>query len=329
MEPMQDSDYSGLFHEKLLKQYTDFALLEKRKTSVLFRATKSGTETAYLVKVFDSQNQAHEDDSALKIESFIRKAFVQLKFKHANLLKIVDCDLDLRDSKLFVVFPYHPSLKQLLIEKKEINVIKMFNDIKSALIYARDYFQITHGTLNPESIYYDQAKDVYLVSRLTFPYVSLNQEEQNARCYLNYLQSVPQNYLSPELTMLNNLEEFALDIGLIDVYSLALVVLECLGIDRKLFAYLQTGIEDDIHYTLLLKGILEESSSHSQNSTQMKKLLFNMLQKAPEKRPHLKDIVLDEEPDSKPILEETVQPSMTKKVILNLHIIRISREWTA
>lgn len=283
----QESDYSGFLHKRLRNQYTNFTLLATKRKSFLFRAKSIASESEFLIEVF---NSATSDSNSLwkDIEVFIQKAFLQLKCKHENILKVIDCDLDMQEYKLFVVFPYYPNLKEVLADKSQtINVAKLFEDVSQALQYAHVNFQVAHGTLTTESIYYDQVKDAYMVSNLTFPHEILGQTAQNFESHFLDLRSLSKEYWVPELRLFSDLESLALNVRRIDVYLLGLVVLECLGIDRKYFLYLEKGLSDAMHYNLLLKGLLVEGCENFQNTAKTKDMLFKMLQKEPESRPNL------------------------------------------
>lgn len=283
----QEPDYTSLFHRRLLKEYKDFTLIERRKTTLLFRALKSNTETPYLIKVFDPQSPAAKNSILYYSECFVKKVFLQLRFQHNNILPVVDCDLDLTEWKLFAVFPYYPTLKQRLESNAEdVDISKLFGDIRAALEYARRDFEVTHGTLRPELIYYDSVTDNYMLSNLTFPFLTLDESSRDYEFHRKYLNEIAAEYMTPEVKGAGiNLEQ-------LDVFLIGLVLIECMGVDRKTFLYLQQTINDDMHYKLILRGILGESSETPKGSTQDRNTIFKMLQKDPNARLKLADISL-------------------------------------
>jgi hypothetical protein len=285
MEPLSELDYSGIFHERLLKEYKDFTLIEKRKTSLLFRAFKSDTETPRLIKVFDPNSPIAKNNTVYYVECFVKKIYLLLRYEHNNILQVLDCDLDLANFRLFAVFPYYPTLNQILQSSpEEIAISKLFGDIRAALEYARRDFDVTHGTLRPELIYYDRATNNYKLSNLTLPMLALNEASKDHEAHRKYLSEIPKEYMTPEVKAEEiNLEQ-------LDVFLVGLVLIECLQVERKNFLYLQQAVNDAKFYKLILQGILGESSETPRGSEKDRKTIFNMLQREPSTRLKLADI---------------------------------------
>ena len=272
------------FHPRLVTEYRDFTILREQHISLWCRATHQKSNSPRLIKILNTYSDTYKQDPAYYFELFYKESLNATQSQNPNAIKALDFDLSVQGERFFVAYPDLPSLRRLIDEEAEIDIVSILNDVKRALVYAKKEFGLAHGALTPENIFYDKSNGSFVVSNISFPVTQLDRTHKDFERLSQYLIKSKSEYSPPEIFQPSANQDEVINIELIDVYSLGLIALESTGVPKDSIKNFNTC--KGAFYNTVLKGLLSEFSSkcRSCDTKFTNNMVWHMLQEA-DKRP--------------------------------------------
>ena len=271
------------FHPRLVTEYRDFTILREQHISLWCRATHQKSNSPRLIKILNTYSDTYKQDPAYYFELFYKESLNATQSQNPNAIKALDFDLSVQGERFFVAYPDLPSLRRLIDEEAEIDIVSILNDVKRALVYAKKEFGLAHGALTPENIFYDKSNGSFVVSNISFPVTQLDRTHKDFERLSQYLIKSKSEYSPPEIFQPSANQDEVINIELIDVYSLGLIALESTGVPKDSIKNFNTC--KGAFYNTVLQGLLSEFSSKCRScDTKFTNMVWHMLQEA-DKRP--------------------------------------------
>ena len=279
-------------HPRLFEEYNIDSTLETKNMSIWAKGTHLKTQTPRTIEILNLDSRICQADRFYCVEAFLRKSMTLRQIQNRHCLQVLDAGFSLHDLKAFIVFPYYPSLRTIIEAKtKQINLRSLVRDVKAALLHARDEYGICHGNLRPEVIYYHDAEDRYIVSDFSIPYKILDKNENKSDTLFEHLKEFQKVHPPFELAQMTEVDEQGLNIGPIDVFSLGIVLLECIGISQERIAGLKNFDKVD-NYEIYLDGLRTRAQKLFKDEGIIK-MLHSLLDPNPNMRIRLEDIQIE------------------------------------
>lgn len=279
--------------------------LGKGNFGAVFRAKNKNDNKTYAIKAFFQENYSSLREKCKEIN-------ILLALQNGpHVVNIEDFYCNTLNNEIILIMEKGES--NLLSKLKEgyefdfQNLLQLFLDLLTSLIYAIEKGGIVHSDIKPHNIiiFSDRAahpksqKDFVIDMKTVYKFCDwgcghFGNKEYEEMKEISTALGLTENYAAPELLQVIqnnlNLNNMKLDLAKCDVYSLGLTILVACGVDKTMFSSLNHERNSKFHSTKV-EEILKKGEILNKYGEFIENLLRRMLAFRASDRPNCKEIL--------------------------------------